>query len=135
MSETTQRLIFFDGVCGLCNRFVDWVIRRDRKGIFMFTPIQGETAAGLIAPLPANTDEWSIIYRDAEGKFTRASDAVLTILSDLGGGWRMLGWFKVMPRDFRDFFYQFVAKRRYQWFKKRAQCRLPTAEERAKFLP
>lgn len=135
MSDPLPRLIFFDGVCGLCNKFVDWVIRRDRKGIFTFTPIQGETASQLIAPLPTNTDEWSIIYRDAQGNFTRASDAVLSILHDLGGGWKVLAWFRILPRDFRDFFYQFVAKRRYQWFKKRAACRLPTPEERARFLP
>ena len=135
MSEPSQRLIFFDGVCGLCNHFVDWVIKRDPKGIFMFTPIQGESAADLIGPLPEKTDEWSIIYRDANGNFTRASDAVLTILRDLGGGWKIFWVFRVLPRDFRDWFYEFVAKRRYVWFKKREQCRLPSPEERARFLP
>lgn len=135
MTEQSQRLIFFDGVCGMCNRFVDWIIKRDKHNIFYFTPIQGETAQGLIAPLPTNTDEWSIIYRDAEGNFTRASDAVLSILRDMGGGWRLLSVFKILPRDFRDFFYQFVAKRRYKWFPKRSQCRIPTPQEKAKFLP
>lgn len=135
MEDKSPRVIYFDGVCGLCNTFVDWVIKRDRRNLFLFAPIQGETGAARLAPLPENTDEWSIIYCNAAGDYSRASDAVLNILRDLGGFWRVLSWFKIVPRDIRDWIYAGVAKRRYRWFKKREQCRLPSPEERAKFLP
>lgn len=135
MAGTNQKIIFFDGVCGLCNTFADWVIRRDKKNIFLFSPIQGETAKGRLGPLPENSDEWSIIYSNQNNELKYASSAVLDILYELGGGWRILSYFSVLPVSLRDWVYRFIAKRRYRWFKKRDSCRIPTKEERHKFLP
>jgi len=127
-------LIFFDGVCGLCNSFVDWVIRRDRKKIFRFSPIQGTTARQYVAQMPPQAEDWSIIYVDENGSYQR-STAVLRILCRFGGLWKMWAVFLIFPAFLRDPLYRFVAKRRYRWFGKRDACRLPSPQEKDQFLP
>lgn len=135
MDGTSQRIIFFDGVCGLCNTFADWVMRRDKKNIFVFAPIQGETARNTLGRIPDDPHEWTIIYSNQHHQLKYASSAVLEILYDMGGGWRVLSYCSVLPVGLRDWVYMFIARRRYRWFKKRDTCRIPTQEERHKFLP
>ncbi|HLF19110.1 MAG TPA: DCC1-like thiol-disulfide oxidoreductase family protein [Candidatus Omnitrophota bacterium] len=127
-------IIFFDGICGLCNRFVDWVIKRDRQNIYFFAPIQGETAKRFLTLLPEDISQWSIIFIDHEGVHQR-STAVLRILIGLGGCWKAMKIFMPMPMGWRDAAYNFIARRRYRWFGKRDSCRLPSVEEKERFLP
>ena len=76
----------------------------------------------------------SILLRDRDG-LHRKSDAVLRILVGLGGPWRLLGLLRLVPRPLRDIAYDFIARNRYRWFGKRDTCRMPTPEERERFLP
>ncbi len=129
----TERIIFFDGVCGLCNRFVDGLLRADRKQQFRFAPLQGSTAQALLPPGMADALE-SVVYL-RNGMVLQRSDAALRIMMDLGG-WRVLyGSFFVVPRVVRNAVYNWIARHRYRWFGKHDTCRLPTLEERARFLP
>jgi|SRR6185503_4161635 len=132
--NSSHPVIFFDGVCGLCNGFVDWVMRRDKKMIFRFSPIQGTAAQHHISHLPPQTEDWSIVYVDDKGSYQH-STAVLKILCRLGGGWKLMGIFFIFPPFIRDGVYRFIAKRRYRWFGKRDVCRLPTQQEKDRFLP
>jgi predicted DCC family thiol-disulfide oxidoreductase YuxK len=128
-----DRIIFFDGVCGLCNRFVDRLLRIDRRGVFRFAPLQGSTAHDR---LPAGlADALSSVVYLREGIVLTRSTAALRILIDLGG-WRTLNraWF-IFPRSVRDAVYDWIARNRYRWFGKRETCRVPTQTERASFLP
>ena len=127
-------VVFFDGVCGLCNSFVDWVIRHDRKKIFRFAPIQGQTAKEHLGRFPPQEEDWSIIYADEKGTYERSS-AVLKILSRLGGFSKIWALFLIFPPFIRDGVYRLIAKRRYRWFGKRDSCRLPTPQEKDRFLP
>ncbi len=133
MAEARERIIFFDGVCGLCNRFVDRLLRIDRGGVFRFAPLQGSTAHDRL-PIGLADALSSVVYL-REGVVLTRSTAALRILIDLGG-WRTLHrlWF-IFPRALRDAVYDWVALNRYKWFGKREVCRLPTQEERARFLP
>ncbi|QDK45289.1 thiol-disulfide oxidoreductase [Bdellovibrio sp. ZAP7] len=128
-----RNVVFFDGVCHLCNGFVDAVITRDPQHRFLFAPLQGSTAEAL---LPAQDRENldTVIYYES-GKIYHRSAAVLKILSGLGGvyGLSRLGW--VLPGFIRDSLYKLVAKNRYSWFGKRDFCRLPTPNERTYLLP
>jgi predicted DCC family thiol-disulfide oxidoreductase YuxK len=128
-----RNVVFFDGVCHLCNGFVDAVISRDPQHQFLFAPLQGSTAETL---LPAQDREKldTVIYYEA-GKIYYRSAAILKILSGLGGvyGLSRLGW--IIPGFIRDVLYKLVAKNRYSWFGKRDFCRLPTASERSYLLP
>ena len=128
-----ERILFFDGVCNLCNRAVDWVIRHDDAGVVKFSPLGSEAAkARGLGEAPAGG--WSsVIYWDGCRLHERSS-AILRMVWDLGGGWRAVWALALVPRVVRDAVYGWVAVRRYAWFGKRSTCRVPTAEERSRFL-
>jgi predicted DCC family thiol-disulfide oxidoreductase YuxK len=127
-------VIFFDGVCGLCNAWVDFVIAHDRQGRFRLSPLQGATARDWLQMTPeASLDSVALV--DIAGVH-RKSGAVWRILVQLGGVWQPLGWLlRLTPRPARDWGYDFVARHRYRWFGKKETCRLPTPAERERFLP
>ena len=127
-------VIFFDGVCGLCNRFVNFVLARDKKHVFRFAPLQGETARAML-PAPDVEDISTVVVLSKDGS-RRRSSAVVSILRQLGGVWAVLGmllW--IVPSPLRDLGYKLVARSRYRLFGKKEVCRMPTPEERAMFLP
>lgn len=134
LPRITHPIVFFDGVCGLCNRFVDALVRADRAGVLRFAPIQGETARALLPPSAADPAAWSVIYLDEHGLHTE-SDAALVIGRRLGGGWRLVGALRLVPRPIRDALYRTIAGNRYRWFGRRAVCRVPGEDERSRFLP
>lgn len=123
-----RNVVFFDGVCHLCNGFVDAVISRDKTHVLLFAPLQGTTAAELL-PAEDRVQLDTVIYFEA-GKIYRRSAAILKILSKLGGVYKLfsLGW--LIPPFLRDALYNWIAKHRYAWFGQRDFCRLPTKEER-----
>jgi predicted DCC family thiol-disulfide oxidoreductase YuxK len=128
----TTSVIFFDGVCNLCNRTVDFLIRRDKKRILRYAPLQGDAAREMLAPdffeaLP------SVVFLDRTGVYQR-STAVLRAAAKLGGVWSLAKWLLIIPRPIRDSVYNWIGKNRYKWFGKKDSCRLPTPEERSMFL-
>ena len=134
-----RQLVLYDGTCGLCARSVQALLDRDRSGVLHFAPLQGETAAALLARhrLPGEL-ETMVFVRDegtaAEAAFVR-SDAALEALSAMGGRWRLARLLKGVPRPLRDAGYRWVAHHRYGWFGRADSCRLPAPELRARFLP
>ncbi len=129
-------IVFFDGVCGLCNTFVDFIIPRDKRAIYRFAPLQGETATEYLKGRQGSEKEGftSVVLVDEKGTHWK-SDAALRILVGLGGAWFLIRLLYVFPRVLRDAAYDFVARNRYKWFDKLESCRLPTAKERERFLP
>lgn len=128
-------IVFFDGVCGLCNHSVDLLLRWDRRAKLRYAPLQGETTRKLLGEMPADAAAWSVRLYD-RGVWREQSSAALAILWIVGGfvGWiSQLGW--LVPGPLRDWVYRFVAIRRYRWFGEHASCRIPKPEERARFLP
>ena len=130
--------MLFDGVCGLCNRTVDFLLRADRRGRLRFAPLQGPTAAALLGELDSPLDLETVLYarrRDgAAPELLDRSNAILAIFNDLGGAWRAAAALKLVPRPLRDAVYRWIAAHRYRWFGKRDACRVPTAAERERFL-
>lgn len=131
-ARSTPAVVYFDGVCGLCNRFVDFVLARDRARRFRFAPLQGATAANRFGD-PGVVDPASIVYEEG-GVLCDRSTAALRIVAGLGGIWSLVAVFGLVPRPIRDAVYDWVARHRYGWFGRREECRLPTPEERAVFL-
>jgi len=130
-------IIFFDGVCNLCNGFVDFLIRRDRSGKFRYASLQSEEAAEYLEEythIVTGTNPESVVLLTREGEVFTESNAVLRIAGILGGGWQLMKGFFIFPRWFRDRIYRWVARNRYKWFGERETCRMPTAEERDRFL-
>lgn len=130
--KNSEHIVFFDGVCGLCNSTVDFIIRRDKNKKLRFAPLQGITASEMLDEAQYK-DLDSIVYL-RKGRLSRKSTAVLLVLFDLGGAWKLISILFIFPRFLRDGFYAIVAKYRYKWFGKKESCRLPSAEERASFL-
>jgi predicted DCC family thiol-disulfide oxidoreductase YuxK len=125
-------VIYFDGYCGLCNGFVDFVLARDRSRRFRFAPLQGTTARARFGD-PGDVDPTTILLEE-EGTVFQRSTAALRIITALGGIWRLAGLLRLVPRFIRDAVYDWIARNRYGWFGKRDSCRLPSPEERAVFL-
>jgi len=125
--------IFFDGVCGLCNKSVDFIIRHDTNRVFSFAPLQGETAAKIL-PSKDITNLDTLVLSDEKGIHYR-STAALRIAWHLGGGLTLFAAFFVIPRFLRDPVYNLIAKNRYRMFGKKDSCRIPSPEERSFFLP
>ena len=127
-------IIFFDGVCGLCNRFVDFVMPRDRAAVFRFSPLQGETAKARLDAADIESLK-SVVLVDESGTY-RHSTAVVRVLWRLGGGWKFLaGLMWLVPRPLRNLGYAAVSRLRYALFGKKDACRMPTPAERARLLP
>lgn len=153
-ARTETGIVFYDGVCGLCQRWVRFLLQRDKAQTLRFAPLQGETikqapigvklAAGLspesVGPDVGVTAELpSVIFVVRAGTpdeqiFTR-SEAALRLLEHLGGIWRVVSWLRIIPRGVRDGIYDFIARRRYRWFGKDESCPLPPTEWQARFLP
>lgn len=131
----THPILFFDGVCNLCNSSVDWVMRRDRKHVFRFASLQGETAAQLVPEYANEAGLSTVVLVDEAGRHVR-STAAFRVLKRLGGIYGALGTVGLaIPRPLRDWGYRVIAANRYRWFGQKDTCRLPTPEERSRFLP
>ncbi|MFI5458359.1 MAG: thiol-disulfide oxidoreductase DCC family protein [Isosphaerales bacterium] len=127
-------VIFFDDVCVMCNGFVNLLLRVDRRQQFLLAPLRGETAQKLLPPLPDDASTWSMVYVDESGIHDQ-SDASLEVYRRLGGPWWLLSLARFIPRAIRNPVYRVIARNRYRWFGKRETCRIPSAEEKARFLP
>ena len=112
--EDRHLVVLYDGVCGLCNRFVQWVTARDVEGVFRFAPLQDPTAASLgAAPSSDDARQWTIVLTDESGLRYR-SDVVLAIVTCLGGLYGVARMFLLIPRPLRDAAYRMVTHYRYR---------------------
>lgn len=127
-----MNVIFFDGYCGLCNGFIDFMLKVDRHNVFRFSPLQSDFAKGQL-PDEDITDLKSVVVL-IDGQIYRKAPAVFAALQKVGGPWKALSLLRVLPAGFLNFGYDLVAENRYRLFGKRLTCRLPTAEEKLKFL-
>src|ERR1700732_4045204 len=133
-----QDIIFFDGVCGLCNRTIDFVLREDRERLFLYSPLQGETFRSIKQAYPQTLNEDSIVVlrRAPEKKILlQKSDALIYIVDNLPRYRWLAAIGRMVPAPIRDAVYRLIAATRYRIWGKRDSCRLPTAAERARFLP
>jgi len=134
-----RSVVFFDGLCALCNRSMKLLIEEDRARVLTFAPLQGETFEAFRGTTTREQDLDSIVYVRGLGSaavttFIR-SGAVLHALRDIGGFWRVVSWLRVIPRPVRDRVYDFIAAHRYRWFGKYEACRLPTPQDARQLLP
>ena len=127
-------LVLFDGVCNLCHGVVQWVIAHDPAARFRFASLQSEAGRALLAAhgLPSGAmDTVVLIAGDAHWQ---KSSAALEVLRTLGGAWALASPLRFLPSPLRDSVYDWVARNRYGWFGKQAECWLPAPELRARFL-
>lgn len=128
-------VLFFDGVCNLCNGAVQFIIRHDREAKIHFASLQsalGKEARKAVLASKGKVPD-SLIFLD-EGIYYTESEAALRVAAYLDGGWKTLRHLRVFPKFLRDAVYALVAKSRYRLFGKRRACMLPTPELKSRFL-
>lgn len=129
-----KQIIFFDGICNLCNGFVQFIIKRDPRARFQFASLQSKAGEKAMkeSALPAASLSTVVYLKDDHYYFK--SSAALHILKDLGRGWNLFYGFILIPKPLRDGVYNILARNRYRLFGKRAECMIPTPELRDRFL-
>ena len=127
-------IILFDGVCNLCNRSVQYVIRHDAEKKFHFASLQSDAGQQLLKQyhLPADNFNSFVLIQDAKA-YTR-STAALRVAKQLKGITKLLYGFIIVPRFLRDAIYNLIANNRYKWFGERESCMLPSPDLQSRFL-
>jgi len=135
--STGQNIVFYDGTCALCHGWVKFVIERDRKGEYLFAPLQGTTFVERLSESVRQELPDTICLLTASGQVYIKSDAILCILTSFGGGWKFLAQIlSYFPRAFRDSLYSFVSRVRFSVFGHKEQlCPLVPTEQKDRFLP
>jgi len=127
-------VILFDGVCNLCNGFVQFVIARDPQAHFRFASLQSNAAAALLNGRIQNGPVPDSVLLVEGGRTYTQSTAALRVARGLGFPWNLSYGFIIVPKLLRDVVYDWVARNRYEWFGKRDVCTVPTPDLKARFL-
>ncbi len=132
---TPNLIVFFDGVCNLCNGFVNFVIQNETAGKIHFAAIQSETAKKHLSHEERQALSSIIVVETATNVHFKESAAVFKVIQLMRFPWNLFSVFRIVTPSFvGNFFYQFIAKNRYRWFGKTETCRVPTESEKARFL-
>jgi predicted DCC family thiol-disulfide oxidoreductase YuxK len=138
-------IVLYDGVCGLCNRFVQFLLARDRRKVFRFASLQSDFAARILNRHGVNPDALDTVYvvldnevLDAEARNERLlsrSSAILFVLQQLGAPWRLIASFSILiPQFLRDHIYNAIARHRYRFFGRSEACTLLSDQDHSRFL-
>jgi predicted DCC family thiol-disulfide oxidoreductase YuxK len=132
-------ILLYDGVCGLCDKLVQFVLPRDTQGLFQFASLQSKFSEDLLSHYQLNASDLNTFYAIADyglpsQHIMSKSDAAAFVLSKLGGIWSALSNFKYIPKPLRNWGYDTVAKNRYQIFGKTDVCRMPEAGSADRFI-
>ena len=129
-----QTIVFFDGVCNLCNRSVNFLIRHDKKGILKFASLQSAFAKNTLPKSLLDSEALDSIVVYTEGKYYKKSSAVLKLCKTLGGFFYVFQLGYLLPPFLRNGVYTLIANNRYRWFGTTAQCSMPKADVKDRFL-
>ena len=129
-----KKIIFFDGVCNLCNRFIQFVIKYDKRKLFYFAPLQGRNSKIFLNEKDLKIDKIQTIFLFDSGKIYNRSTAVLKIIKLFSNYWSLFYIFIIIPKFIRDLVYNIVAKYRYKLFGKMDQCMIPHPSLMDRFL-
>lgn len=132
--QASRPVVLFDGVCNVCNATVQFILRHDRKEKFLFASLQGEYGRKVLETHHLPSDNFSsFLLADGDRIFAKSTGA-LELCRRLGGGWKILYAFILIPTPFRDAVYGYVARNRYRWFGKQDTCYMPTPALKRRFL-
>ncbi|PYS69339.1 MAG: thiol-disulfide oxidoreductase DCC [Acidobacteria bacterium] len=135
----TNPIVLYDGVCGLCNQLVQFLLKRDKQDHLRYASLQSDFASKILVRHGLNPKDLDTVcvvinYQEPDERVLTKSTAILNVVKNLGGIWKVAALGKVIPRPIRDLFYELVARNRYRVFGKYETCMLPEPRHRAKFL-
>ena len=132
--DMTNRIIFFDGVCNLCNASVKFIIKNDPKALFNFAPLQSQFAKKILKHKNISTEKFeSLILIEDDDVFLK-STAALKIARNLKGLWPVFYPLIFIPFPVRNIFYNLIAKHRYRLFGQKDSCMIPSKGIKNRFL-
>ena len=137
--QSPHPIVLYDGVCGLCNRLNQFLLERDRNDRLRFASLQSSLAESLTLRHGADPKDLDTVYvvvdhnLPTEHLLSR-SDAIIYVLTQLGGIWKTMSVAKILPKALRNIAYNIVAKNRYRVFGKHDSCMLPDPKHKQKFL-
>jgi predicted DCC family thiol-disulfide oxidoreductase YuxK len=129
-----ESILLFDGHCSLCNGAVDFVLKRDTRKKLLLASIQGSAGQEVLKKYELPPSYLDTLVLVEQGKVYLGSTAALRVARHLGGGWPLFYSLIIIPKGIRDRIYQWISSHRYQWFGRKATCRIPNATEQAQFL-
>jgi predicted DCC family thiol-disulfide oxidoreductase YuxK len=134
-----MHLVLYDGVCGLCNGVVQFLLRHDRRGVFSFAALQSATGQAMVRRFGGRPDDLTSFYVVADyltphARACTRGDAVLFVARQLEWPWKAGRALAVVPKVIRDWLYDVVARTRYRVFGRYDQCLLPRPEFRSRFV-
>lgn len=130
-----KKIILFDGVCNLCDNVVRFIIKRDKKDSFRFVPLQSELGGAIVKHIGVDAAKMDsiLLYEPGHAYYYKA-EAALQIAREIGGVYYLLSLLSFFPKSLSNSVYDYVARNRYKWYGKKAECMIPTPDMKAKFL-
>jgi predicted DCC family thiol-disulfide oxidoreductase YuxK len=117
-----ENILLIDGYCNLCNRLVKLIIKRDKKAKFLFVSLQSASGQSLLKKFGLPIDDFDSVVYIRSDKYFLKSSAILYILKELGGIWKLFFIFIIIPNFIRDFIYKIIANTRYKIFGRNDSC-------------
>jgi predicted DCC family thiol-disulfide oxidoreductase YuxK len=139
-TEPSNPILLYDGVCGLCNRLVQFSLKRDANQRLRFASLQSDFAGKVLQRRGLDARDRDSVYfvencGRADERLTSRSDAVISVLRLIGGSWTIAAaLLQIIPRSIRDWAYGIIARNRYRIFGKSESCPLPEARDSHRFL-
>lgn len=127
-------IMVFDGYCGLCSGFIDFIFRHDKKGELRFLPAQSDLGEALYAHYGLKTGDYDTVLLIMDGRLYVKMDASLRIIGLMGWPWKAIEIGRLLPKFVANPLYDLIARNRISWFGAREICRLPSPQEKGRFL-
>jgi predicted DCC family thiol-disulfide oxidoreductase YuxK len=127
-------IMIFDGVCHLCARTVSFILAHEARPMLRFVPVQSPAGTRMMREFGLSAEDAKTFVLVVEGRAYGRSEAAIRVARHLRFPWRLLGAIRVLPRPFRDWGYDVVARNRYRWFGRSASCMVPTPDVCARFI-
>lgn len=134
MKENIERIVYYDGVCGLCDGFVELLVRLDKKKKLKFSSLQGESGKSLLNKLNLDLEEFDTVLFKVNDQVYTKSTAVFKIINSIGGIIKLFLVFNLLPRRFNDWIYSKVAKNRFKIFGKLDKCDISKFNKPGQFI-
>ncbi|WP_158587717.1 thiol-disulfide oxidoreductase DCC family protein [Algoriphagus lacus] len=134
MKDSEKSIVLIDGECNFCNDTAMFIIKYDGNDSFRFASQQSELGTDLLRNLGFVENSLSTVVLIKAGKVYTKTSALIEISKDLVGLPKVFVLLRIIPKEFRDFFYGIFSKYRYRLFGKKMDCAIPTLEVRRKFL-
>ena len=129
-----KKIIFYDGVCNMCNSFVNTIISLDKKNQLFFSPLHGKIAKKLLKEHSEKIKNIDSVIFYSHSKISVKSKAVIDIINSLGSLYKIISILNIIPSLLLDYIYDLVAKNRYSWFGKKSSCPMPDKKIVSQFI-